>query len=54
MEKLEILVENVTHKKDIISGKFCDVVSNEKKKKAWAEISKAVNSCGQLRCTTGK
>ncbi|OWF48802.1 nuclear apoptosis-inducing factor 1-like [Mizuhopecten yessoensis] len=50
--ELSALVEGVMNSREIILGKFSDTVSNEKKKREWVIITKAVNAVSSNVRTT--
>ena len=43
-KEIEVLVQNIKEKSEILNSKFTDVVSNGKKKESWRNIADAVNS----------
>ncbi|XP_064653065.1 myb-related transcription factor, partner of profilin-like [Lineus longissimus] len=45
-EEKEVLVEGVEKNIRVINSKFSDTVTNVKKKKCWADITKNVSACG--------
>ena len=46
--ELEVLVNEVEIRIGIINSKFCDVITNKKKKRAWEEIARAVSKQGTV------
>ncbi|XP_060594071.1 myb/SANT-like DNA-binding domain-containing protein 4 [Ruditapes philippinarum] len=47
IDELQILAHEVNTHKHILFGKFSDVLSMEKKQKAWAEITRRINAVSQ-------
>ncbi|XP_060564400.1 myb/SANT-like DNA-binding domain-containing protein 4 [Ruditapes philippinarum] len=47
IDELQILAQEVNTHKNILFGKFSDVLSMEKKQKAWAEITRCINAVSQ-------
>ncbi|XP_060566604.1 myb/SANT-like DNA-binding domain-containing protein 4 [Ruditapes philippinarum] len=47
IDELQILAQEVNTHKHILFGKFSDVLSMEKKQKAWAEITRRINAVSQ-------
>lgn len=43
-KEIELLVQGVKERSDIINSKFSDVINNSKKKQAWFEVMEAVNA----------
>ncbi|XP_062620352.1 nuclear apoptosis-inducing factor 1-like [Saccostrea cucullata] len=43
-KEIEILVQGVKERSDVINSKFSDMISNTKKKQAWVEILESVNA----------
>ncbi|XP_062580411.1 myb-related transcription factor, partner of profilin-like [Saccostrea cucullata] len=43
-KELEILVQGVKERSDVINSKFSDMINNAKKKQAWVEILESVNA----------
>ncbi|XP_062621473.1 myb/SANT-like DNA-binding domain-containing protein 4 [Saccostrea cucullata] len=43
-KEIEILVQGVKERSDVINSKFSDMISNTKKKQAWVEIMESVNA----------
>ncbi|XP_062602936.1 t-SNARE domain-containing protein 1-like [Saccostrea cucullata] len=50
-KEIDILVQGVKERSEIINSKFSDVVNNAKKKQSWIEIMEAVNAVSFSRRT---